>query len=360
MTGDWTALLADAGPWLAGAAGLATLVALGAARRASRAARDLRATAEMLDRGQHRLSGGLAALAEAQVAAQARLAEGVERRLGEVGGRLEDRGAETQARLGALGARISALDAAQARIEALSGEMLTLQQILSDKQARGAFGEVRLADLLRDAVPEAHLRFQAVLSNGRRADCLLLLPDPPGPIAIDAKFPLEGYRALISATGEAEKRSAERAFRKALTTHIRDISERYILPGETADGAVMFLPSEAVFAELHARFGDLVEAAHRARVWITSPTTLMAVLTTLRGLLRDARLQSGAAGLRTELAALAGEADRLAARSAALETHLTQAGADAEAIRRAAERAARRARRIEAAEFDEAPASAAE
>ena len=160
--------------------------------------------------------------------------------------------------------------AAQKNITELSQQVVGLQDILSNKQARGAFGEIQLKDLVTAILPPSAYGFQAKLSNGRVADCLLNLPNPPGAIVIDAKFPLESYHELRNAEDDAARKRAERAFGTAVMTHVRNIAERYIVPDETAESALMFLPSEAVFAELHASLGDVVEKSYRARVWIVS------------------------------------------------------------------------------------------
>src|SRR5690606_5713675 len=158
-----------------------------------------------------------------------------------------------------------------------------LQEILNDKKSRGAFGEVQLSALIHNMVPTQHYSEQHLLSNNKRPDCMLFLPEPTGNLAIDAKFPLENYRLLIdSSLQDAEKTQAERQFKLDIRKHIQDIAEKYIIPGETADGAIMFIPAEAVFAEIHARHSDLVEIAQNANVWMVSPTTMMAILTTIR------------------------------------------------------------------------------
>ena len=174
--------------------------------------------------------------------------------------------------------RLALIDAAQKKITELSSSVVSLQEILSDKRSRGTFGEVQLSALIRNVIPEQHCSFQYTLSNGKRADCILLLPEPTGHIAIDAKFPLENFRLLMdSSLGEADRHHAEQQFKIDIRKHIQDIAEKYIIPGETADGAVMFIPAEAIFAEIHAHYPDLVEIAHRAKVWLVSPTTMMAI-----------------------------------------------------------------------------------
>ena len=179
-----------------------------------------------------------------------------------------------------------------------------MQDILSNKQTRGAFGEIQLHDIVQKALPTDAYTMQATLSNGKRADCLIHLPNPPGPIVIDSKFPLEAYEALRRAENAAgPDRGAARQMRVAVAAHIKAISDKYILEGETADGALMFLPSEAVYAELHANFPELVREGFAARVWIVSPTTCMATLNTMRAVLKDARMREQAGAIRVNPAA---------------------------------------------------------
>lgn len=300
-----------------------------------------------------RLTGAI----EAGAAAQARMAEAMERRLTEVERRMGETLAGTAARtarsLGELQERLSAIDRAQAKIERLSGDVLGLQDILSNKQARGAFGEIQLADILQKALPPDAYALQATLSNGRRVDALLALPDPPGRLAVDAKFPLEAYEALRAAQGERAKADAARAFRTSVRAHIAAIAERYVIEGETAEGALMFLPSEAVYAELHGRFGDVVREGFALKVWIVSPTTLMATLTTLRAVLRDARLRAQAGAVRREMGLLHRDVARLIERVGALDRHFEAARRDLELVRVSAEKASARAARLEDADFGE-------
>jgi DNA recombination protein RmuC len=242
-----------------------------------------------------KLTGGLRGVAEAQAAAQAQTLALVERRLEEVqramGDSLTGSATRTARSLGELQQRLEAIDRAQSNIEKLSGDVLGLQDILSNKQTRGAFGEIQLHDIVARALPPDAYAFQATLSNGKRADCLIRLPDPPGPLAIDAKFPLEPYEAIRAATTPAEATEAARQMRAAMRAHIRAIAEKYIVEGETAEGALMFVPSEAVYAELHANFAEQVREGFAARVWIVSPTTCMATLNTLRAVLKDAQMR---------------------------------------------------------------------
>ena len=337
---------ADPRLWLLGAIVVLLLWGRASAERA-RLAEATRALAE----GQQQLVGAL----RQGEAAQARLAETVERRLAAVqqqmGDTLTGTATRTARALGALQARLEAIDRAQANIERLSGDVLGLQDILSNKQARGAFGEIQLADLVANALPPDAFTLQATLSNGRRADCLLHLPEPPGRLAVDAKFPLEAWQALRAAETQAARAEASRAFRTAVRAHIAAIAERYIIPGETADGALMFLPAEAVHAELHANFGEVVREGFAARVWIVSPTTLMATLTTMRAILRDSRLRAQAGAMRRELGLLHADLARLMERVGRLDQHFEQARRDVEQITVSAEKASARAARLETADF---------
>ncbi|MFN3614070.1 MAG: DNA recombination protein RmuC [Rubrimonas sp.] len=356
-----------AAPWALGAvAALAALIlwSAAAARRAARAVApladqmaQLARLSQDLARGQQQLSGGLRHVSELQAAAQARMAETVERRLEEVQRRMGDTlhgsASRTARSLGELQQRLEAIDRAQARIEKLSGDVLGLQDILSNKQTRGAFGEIQLNDLVARALPPDAYAFQATLSNGRRADCLIRMPHPPGPIVIDAKFPLEAYEALRAAPDDRARVEATRAFKAAVRKHLADIAERYVEPEETADSALMFLPSEAVYAELHANHAEVVREGFARRVWIVSPTTLMATLNTLRAILKDARMRAQAGAIRRELGLLHKDVERLMTRVGRLDTHFEQARRDVEEIRISAEKAGSRAARLEAVEFDE-------
>jgi DNA recombination protein RmuC len=222
-----------------------------------------------------------------------------------------------------------------------------LQDILANKQARGAFGEIQMQDLVRGTLPPSAYAFQATLNGGTRVDCLLLLPNPPGPIALDAKFPLESYRAMREARDEATLSQARRQFSTALRTHVRSIAEKYIVAGETAESALMFLPSEAVYAELHASFPALVDESFRARVWIVSPTTLMATLTTIRAVLKDVRLREQAHLIQAELRRLLDDVLRLDERAGKLQRHFEQAAEDVRQVRISTEKVGKRAERIE-------------
>jgi DNA recombination protein RmuC len=312
---------------------------------------------QTLGAGQQQLAGGLSHVSEAQSAAQANMLRMMELRLSEVSKGMQENlhgsATRTARSLGELQERLATIDKAQANIEKLSGDVLSLQDILSNKQTRGAFGEIQLTDIVSKALPPDAYTLQSTLSNGKRADCLIHLPNPPGPIVVDAKFPLEAYEALRRAQDDRQKLEAERFLRQSVRKHIRDIAERYIIEGETADGALMFLPSEAVYAELHANFPDVVREGFQARVWIVSPTTCMATLNTMRAILKDARMREQAGAIRKTLHQLHRDVEIVVERVQKLDTHFTQARQDVDGILTAAERAGKRAGRLESFEFDE-------
>ena len=312
---------------------------------------------QMLSDGQQQLSGGLTHVSEAQAASQANMLKLMESRLQQVteqmNQNLHGAARRTAQSLGELQQRLQTIDKAQANIEKLSGDVLSLQDILSNKQTRGAFGEIQLNDIVSKALPSDSYSLQATLSNGRRADCLIHLPNPPGPIVVDSKFPLEAYEALRRASTQNELNEAARMLRSSVRGHIRAISERYIIEGETADGALMFLPSEAVYAELHANFPELVREGFAARVWIVSPTTCMATLNTMRAILKDARMRQQAGAIRKELAMLYADVDRLGTRVENLDKHFHQASKDISEIKISAEKAGRRAKRLDNFDFEE-------
>ncbi|SPH24794.1 hypothetical protein DEA8626_03831 [Defluviimonas aquaemixtae] len=312
---------------------------------------------QALSDGQHQLTGGLHHVSETQAASQTKVLQLMEQRLSEVSRgmteSLQGTATRTARSLGELQQRLETIDKAQTNIEKLSGDVLSLQDILSNKQTRGAFGEIQLNDIVRKAMPPDAFTMQATLSNGRRADCLIHLPNPPGPIVIDSKFPLEAYEALRRAENQSQLIEAQRMLRIAVRAHIKAIAERYILDGETADGALMFLPSEAVYAELHANFPELVREGFNAKVWIVSPTTCMATLNTMRAVLKDARMREQAGAIRTTLRQLHRDVELVVERVSKLDTHFNQARQDLDGITTAAERAGKRAARLDNFDFEE-------
>ena len=312
---------------------------------------------QKLSEGQERLTGGLQTVSEAQAKAQLSLINMMEERLSKVQLQMNENLSHSSRRtaqsLGDLQQRLATIDKAQEKITKLSGDVLSLQDILSNKQTRGAFGEIQLTDIVSKALPSDGFDLQATLSNGRRADCLIKLPNPPGPIVIDSKFPLEAYEALRNASSEVETSAAVRLFKTSVRKHIKDISERYIIEGETADGAILFLPSEAVYAELHANYSEIVREGFSARVWIVSPTTCMATLNTMRAILKDARMREQAGAIRKELTSLYQDVDRLGVRVESLGRHFNQAAKDISDIKISADKAGRRAKRLDNFDFEE-------
>ena len=277
-----------------------------------------------------------------------------------VGEGLQQNANKTNETLAALRERLAKIDAAQQKISSLSEQVVSLQEVLSNKQARGAFGEIQLNDLVTSILPPNAYSFQALLSNGKKADCLLNLPNPPGAIVIDAKFPLESYYALRHAATDREKVEAERFFRASVIKHIKDIAEKYIIPGETAESALMFLPSEAIYAELHANFIDVVEHSYKAKVWIVSPTTLMATLNTVRAILKDAHMREQAGVIQQEVGALLDDISRLDERVENLSRHFKQAGDDIDSIKISSGKIAKRVQKIEAIELGDSEHQALE
>jgi len=340
---------------------------------------ELGKSVQTLGSGQEQLAGGLRSVSDAQQTGQSQMLQQMEQRLAQVQAQMNDRlhdnalrsarslaemqekmndtlkgGSEkTTKSLTELQERLATIDKAQANIEKLSGDVLSLQDILSNKQTRGAFGEIQLQDIVSKALPSDSYAFQATLSNGRRADCLIHLPNPPGPIVIDSKFPLEAYEALRRAETQGQVAEATKLLRQAVKTHIKHISERYIVDGETADGAIMFLPSEAVYAELHANLPEVVREGFAARVWIVSPTTCMATLNTMRAIVKDARMREQAGAIRKTLQLVHRDVELVVERVGKLDTHFNQARRDLDDITTAAERAGKRAQKLDSFEFDE-------
>ena len=248
--------------------------------------------------------------------------------------------------------RLALIDEAQKKITELSGNVVSLQEVLADKRSRGAFGEVQLASLVRNVMPENSFSFQHTLSNSTRVDCMLFLPEPSGDIGIDSKFPLESFRKMTDLeVAEIDRQNAEKQFRKDIKKHINDIADKYIISGETSDGAVMFIPAEAIFAEIHAHYYDLVEEAQRARVWLVSPTTLMAVLTTARAVLKDSATRKQVHLIQDHLIALSKDFSRFQTRMDNLSRHIEQASKDVDEVNTSARKISSRFEKIEKVEM---------
>ncbi len=229
--------------------------------------------------------------------------------------------------------RLQLIDQAQKKISDLSNNVISLQETLDNKGARGAFGEVQLTEIIRDMIPEKYCKFQETISNGKRPDCIIYLPEPTGKLIIDAKFPLENYKFMYDKeASKQDKIYAKSNFKRDIKKHIKDISEKYIIQGETANGAVMFIPSEAVFAEIHAHHPDLVKESQVKQVWLTSPTTLMALLTTIRAVIADDERSKQAKIIQNHLNSLSVEFGRFSVRMKNLSKHINLANDDVKQI----------------------------
>lgn len=248
--------------------------------------------------------------------------------------------------------RLTIIDEAQKRIAELSNNVVDLQMIFQDKRSRGAFGEVQLSNLIENVIPKQHYAMQHVLSNQRRADCVLFLPDPTGHVVIDAKFPLESYQKLSSAQNETELKQIRAQFKLDIKKHITDIADRYIIKDETAEGAIMFIPAEAIFAEIHANYPEIVALSHQKKVWLASPNTLMAILTTAKAVLKDDATKKQVHLVQAHLNALAKDFQRFDKRMSNLAKHIQQANHDVDDVHISAKKITQRFNKIEQLEIE--------
>ncbi len=301
------------------------------------------------------LNGRIAGMAEWLGSRQTDLARVVADRLDSVGARLgaglENHAQTTGESLGKLNERLAVIDAAQSRMSEMTREVVSLKDILSNKQSRGAFGQGRMEAIVRDGLPAGAYDFQFTLSNRTRPDCVIRLPGDPRPLAVDAKFPLEGFSAYRAARDDEARKTAYARVRADVGKHVKDIAERYLLPGETHDVALMFVPSEAIYSDLVEHFDELVQKAHRARVVIVSPTLMMMAISVAQGILRDARMRDEAHEIQAEVGKLLNDVRLVVERAAKLETHFRQTQEDLAGVGAAAVRIARRGERIEAMDF---------
>ena len=289
----------------------------------------------------------------------------VESRLDQISGRVAERLDEgfrkTNETFTSVMSRLAAIDEAQKKIDSLTTNMVSLQELLGDKRSRGAFGEVQLEALVRNILPPAAYAMQHTLSNGSRADCVLKLPPPTGMVAVDSKFPLENFHRMFDRHADDTSRAlAQKQFKIDVKKHVDDIAGKYIAPPETCDGAVMFVPAEAVFAEIHAYHYDVVDYAMQKQVWIVSPTTLMAVLNTARAVLKDIETREQVHIIKNELSRLGKDFARFDERMKKLADHIRQANQDVEEVHVSSRKISQRFARIDAVELDmpqvEAPA----
>ncbi len=288
------------------------------------------------------------------------LTEQTDQRLKEISGQVEKRLTEgfekTTATFTDIVKRLALIDEAQKKITELSTNVVSLQEILSDKQSRGAFGEVQLNSLVRNVLPENHFSLQHILPNNKRADCVLFMPEPTGMIAIDSKFPLESYRRMNDKqANNSDRKAAEKQFKLDIQKHIQDIAEKYIIPGTTSDGAMMFIPAEAIFAEIHAHHPHLVEKANKSRVWLVSPTTLWATLNMARAVLKDEATREQVHVIQEHLGVLAKDFGRFQKRMDTLAKNISLANKNAEEVSTSARKISSRFEKIEQVELENTP-----
>ncbi len=346
-------------PWLPAIVALALVVILGLfltgrlrarERTTDRKLAEIGMTTAGLTQAQSEVLGQIRAMADSSASLQESMTRTLNERLDNVSTQmrqsLETTSVRTAESLGELRKHLQKIDEAQKNITELSTQVVGLQDLLANKQARGAFGEVQLGDIVRNILPPSAFDLQKTLGNGTRPDCLIRMPRPPGPIAVDAKFPLESYQALRAAGNEPERLIALRKFRGDMQKHIRDIAARYIVAGETAESAIMFVPSEAVYAEIHASLAEVVDESYKLRVWIVSPTTMWALLNTVRAVLKDVKMREQADVIQTQVGLLLEDAGRLDDRVGALERHFGQTVDDVRKIRISTDKVLRRGERI--------------
>jgi len=297
-------------------------------------------------------------LAEITRALSGKIDERLEQISVKVGERLDEGFKKTNETFTNVMTRLATIDEAQKKIETLTGSVVSLQDLLGDKRSRGAFGEMQLEQIVRNLLPETAYEFQYTFARGVRADCVLKLPEPMGLIAVDSKFPLENYERMFL---DGAERATPAAFKADVRKHIDDIATKYIIPAETGDGAVMFVPAESVFAEIHGRHRDLVEYAQARRVWIASPTTLMAILTTAQSVIRSVETRRQIHIIQDELGKLGADFGRFQSRMDNLARHIEQAKNDVDEVHVSSRKISERFAKIERVELDvaESPARAA-
>ncbi len=313
-----------------------------------------------LNRLQAEVTGRLQSMAEHFGSRQADLVRIVADRMDAVrsslGQGLQQQTEKTTENLSRLNERLAVIDAAQKNLSDLTGEVLVLKDILANKQSRGAFGQGRMEAIVRDGLPPGAYEFQVTLSNRNRPDCIIRLPGDERPLVIDAKFPLEAFKALEEArSDDAMLLVAERQVRNDLARHIGDVAQRYLIPGETQDLGFLFIPSESLYATIADRFEDVIQKAHRARIVIVSPSLLMMAIQVMRTLVRDAKMRDQAHVIQKEVGHLLDDVRRLGERVGKLDDHFRQAQKDVSEITISVEKVVKRATRIESLEFEDTP-----
>lgn len=303
------------------------------------------------------MAGTLRNFADQSQGAQAHLTRTLDERLDLVGKRvgvgLSDQAERTTQSLTHLYERLAVIDAAQKNLTSLSTEMISLKEILANKQARGAYGQGRMEAIIRDGLHARAYAFQPTLSNGMRPDCIINLPDSELKLVIDAKFPLEAFNALREAKGDGDIRAAEVRLRSDVSKHVKDISEKYLIMGETHETAIMFVPSESIYADLHEKFEDVIQKAHRSRVIIASPNVLMLLIQTMQAIFKDSAMREQAHVIKIEVARLLEDVGRLKERVGDLQKHFGNANADLEKLSLSAEKIVKRGLRIESLDLEE-------
>ncbi len=284
----------------------------------------------------------------------------VDARLEEIGGkvseRLEEGFKKTNETFISVMERLATIDEAQKKIDGLTVNMVSLQDLLGDKKSRGAYGEVQLEGLVRNVLPNDSFKMQHTFENGARVDCALFLPQPTGTVAVDSKFPLENYHKMFdNSLSEAVQNMAEKQFKLDIKKHVDDIASKYIIPNVTSDGAVMFIPAEAVFAEIHAYHPEIIDYAMNKRVWVVSPTTLMAVLNTARAVLKDVEMRKQVHIIKDELGKLGKDFERFDSRMKKLADNIRQAHENAQEVHVSSQKISRRFAQIERVELSNEP-----
>ena len=306
-------------------------------------------------RMQSEATGRVDAMGQALAGRQAEMARAVSERLDsvthKVGQSMEQTTRNTMDSLRVLHERLGIIDSAHKNLTDLTTQVTTLRDVLANKQSRGAFGQARMEAIVQDGMPKGSYEFQHTLSTGKRPDCVVFLPDQR-PLCIDAKFPLEAVTALRDARSDEEKKYATQRLRQDVMKHVNDIADKYLIPGETQDSALMFVPSESVYAEIHDGFDDVIQKAYRARVVLVSPSLLMLAIQVMQQILKDARMRDAADQIRTEVVNMMGDVERLRDRVSKLGGHFDQVNEDVRQVLISVNKIGKRAARIEELDFD--------
>jgi len=302
-------------------------------------------------RGQGNIAGQFQQALDAQARLQTMLAERIEALDKRLGQSLSDSATKTAATISSIGERLTVIDEAQKNISALSTDMVSLRDILSNKQSRGAFGQAQMEDIVRDGLPTSLYDFQFTLSNRNRPDCIIRIPGAKALIVIDSKFPLECFEGLRRAATDEERKAALARVRSDVLKHVADIAEKYLIPGETQTPAIMFVPSESIYADLHDGFSDVIQKAHRAQVIVVSPNILMLAINTIQTVMKDARMREQASLIQKEVGTLLNDVRLLGDRVGKLQTHFNQADADIKNILVSTGKIVGRAEKIENVEI---------